>query len=532
MNCSEEKEERIKKDGQWTSYSLKKEDSIFCIERNEKEVYTEKLGTSSIVYSVEFFFDSEGNCCSFKENQEMSHESHTDNNYEIEGIKMVSNIEKVEKNAVVSKERPSENRTYRWNLDLLKSKLSKKKGDYHFFTKVPQAPAGAIFGITLRYRADEDPRKVDLGIGVYKTEEGHHYVFEVVKEAEKRIYNDLLEGEKKAYQNPEGNLELLDLSQKLVFGDNYTEIKNRLASSQSVGGTGAVKIAADFLKVFNPTTVYIPKETWSNHLVVFERAGLKVAEYSYFDYHTKGLDFTCLLDQIEQAPDKSVFLFHACAQNPTGVDPTHDQWKQIAAVMKRKNHFPIFDNAYQGLATGDIDRDAFSIRYFVEQGFELMVTQSYSKIMGLYGERIGVFHALLDSEKTAQNVKSQLRVVVRVNYSNPPLHPMRIALKVLSDPILYSRWLIELYEMSGRVQLMRKLLREELERINTPGDWSIITSQIGMFSFTGLTPDQCERMMNENHIYMLTNGRISMAGLNNKNVRFVAEGMKKSIENK
>ena len=421
-------------------------------------------------------------------------------------------------------------------LNLLRTQLSsvlllnQTNTSNDFFKHVPEAPIDAILGTTIKYRADKDPRKVDLGVGAFRTEEAQPYIFEVVKIAEKEIYEELANGKSnKEYQPSEGNADFLELSKKVVFGPNFGSNTKRIASSQACGGTGALRIAADFLKVFNPTTIYLPVPTWGNHQSIFKSSGLQVADYPYYKDSTRGLDLEGLLKRFEEIPDKSVILLHACAHNPTGVDPSPEEWQKIAAVMKKKNHFPFFDNAYQGFASGDLHKDAYSIRYFVEQGFQMIVTQSYSKTIGLYGERAGAFHLLCENEKTAHNALTQIRIVVRTNYSNPPLHPMKLVLKVLSNEKLYNHWLSELQIVAGRIIKMRKLLRDELERIQTPGDWSNITNQIGMFTYTGMTVNQSKRMIDQHHVYMLTNGRISMPGLNTKNVGYVAECMKKSI---
>lgn len=417
-------------------------------------------------------------------------------------------------------------------LNLLKGQVTSSGATNDFFAHVPKAPLNPILGMSVLFRADKNENKVDLGVGAYKTEEGQPYVFEVVKAAEKEIHNDLLSGKiNKEYQGSEGNQEYLDLSQKIVFGEElYAKLKGRISSSQSLGGTGALRIAADFLIKFFPSTVYVPDPTWENHHSIFKTAGLKVEEYPYWNPTTRGIHLEALLKRFEEIPNKSIILLHSCAHNPTGIDPTPDQWKQIAAVLKKKNHYPFFDNAYQGFASGDLQKDAFAIRYFAEQGFQMIVTQSYSKTIGLYGERAGAFHILSSSSNIADNLITQLRIVVRVNYSNPPLHPMRIVTKVLSSKVLYSNWLDELKIVAGRIIQMRKLLREELERIGAPGKWDNITNQIGMFSYTGLSETQSERMINDHHVYMLKNGRISMSGVTTKNVQTIAGAIKKSIE--
>jgi aspartate/tyrosine/aromatic aminotransferase len=416
---------------------------------------------------------------------------------------------------------------------LLKSQLllNNTNNSKDRFSHVPKAPLDAILGLSTLFKSDKDPNKVDLGIGAYRTSDGKPYVFNVVKEAEVMIFSETMTGKNyKEYQSSEGNQDFLDLSKKVVFGDLTTKLKSRISSAQAVGGTGALRIAADFLKKFSPSKIHIPNPTWGNHQAIFNSAGLEYAEYPYYNSKTRGLDIEGILKYFNNIPDNSIVLLHACAHNPTGVDPTEDEWKKIAEVMWSKNHYPFFDNAYQGFASGDLDKDAFAIRYFAEKGFEMIVTQSYSKTLGLYGERAGCFHILTGTEKTSESVLTQLRIVIRVNYSNPPLHSMKVVLKVLSDQNLYKQWLSELKIVAGRIIEMRKLLRQELEKINTPGNWENITNQIGMFSYTGLTKKQSERMVNQYHIYMLGNGRISMSGVNSSNVKYIEESMKKSIE--
>lgn len=393
-----------------------------------------------------------------------------------------------------------------------------------------------ILGMSVLYKKDTDPKKVDLGVGAFRTEEGKPYIFDVIREAEKHLLNDLNSGKiNKEYQGSEGNHEYLELSKKVIFGDSlFSSLKSKVASTQSVGGTGALRIAADFIRKFpfsnTAPTIYLPKPTWGNHHAIFKQAGFKVEEYPYWKKETRGLDLEGMIKKFKDIPSKSIVLLHACAHNPTGVDPSDKEWETICNVMKEKNHFTFFDNAYQGFASGNLEKDAFAIRHFANQGLQMIVTQSYSKTLGLYGERAGAFHLLCSNEKTAENCLTQLRIVVRTNYSNPPLHPMRLVLTVLKDKNLYSGWLNELEAVAGRIIEMRKLLREELERIKTPGNWDNITNQIGMFSYTGMTEKQCERMINNCHIYMLKNGRISMSGVTKKNVKYIAQSIKKSVE--
>ena len=237
---------------------------------------------------------------------------------------------------------------------------------------------------------------------------------------------------------------------------------------------------------------------------------------------------------LERAPEGSIVLLHACAHNPTGVDPTREQWKEIAGVVRARRHFPFFDCAYQGFASGDLERDAWAVRYFVEQGFELCVAQSFAKNFGLYGERAGAFHFVAapggaDAAGTATRVASQLAILQRSEISNPPAYGARIAGCVLNDPALFAEWEENLRTMSGRIIRMREELRGKLEALGTPGTWNHITDQIGMFSFTGLTEKQVLRIREDAHVYMTKNGRISMAGLNSKNVDYFAKAVDKVV---
>jgi len=238
-----------------------------------------------------------------------------------------------------------------------------------------------------------------------------------------------------------------------------------------------------------------------------------------------------MLGDLSKAPDGSIVLLHACAHNPTGVDPTQEQWKEISQVMKEKKHFSFFDLAYQGFASGDINRDAWAIRYFVEQGHELCVSQSFAKNFGLYNERTGTLSFAVDSKEHAVAIHSQLCALIRPNYSNPPAHGARIVKTVLSNPALVVEWKEELKYMSGRIDKCRHLLFEELTKLGTPGSWKHIITQIGMFSFLGLTVPQCKAMISKHHVYLLENGRISMAGVTTKNAACVARAIDDVVRN-
>lgn len=318
----------------------------------------------------------------------------------------------------------------------------------------------------------------------------------------------------------------------ILGGADSPAIKEkRVASFQTISGTGAVHLGALFLAKFyqGNKTVYLSDPTWANHHQIFTNVGLPIASYPYFSKETRGLDFEGMKSALLGAPERSVVLLHACAHNPTGVDPTLEQWKEIAEVIRLKNHFPFFDSAYQGFASGDLLRDNAAVRYFVEQGFEFVVAQSFAKNFGLYGERAGCFHVVTapasDAEATITRIASQLSILQRSEISNPPLYGARIASIVLNDPKLFSEWEENLKTMSGRIISMRKALRSKIEELNTPGTWNHITDQIGMFSFTGLSETQVQKIRSDYHIYMTKNGRISMAGLNTRNVEYVAKAI-------
>ena len=329
-------------------------------------------------------------------------------------------------------------------------------------------------------------------------------------------------------------------SQKLIFGSSSPALQeDRAISLQTISGTGAVHLGALFLNRFYSTptpeakAVYLSNPTWANHNQIFSNVKLPIKTYPYFSAETKGLDFKGMIKALEDAPEGGIVVLHACAHNPTGVDPTKDQWKDIAALMKRRALFPFFDCAYQGFASGDLNKDAWAIRYFVEQGFELVVAQSYAKNFGLYGERAGCFHFVAspasDSKDTATRVASQLAILQRSEISNPPAFGARVASLILNDEKLFAEWEENLREMSGRIISMRTSLREKLESMKTPGTWNHITDQIGMFSFTGLSEEQVLKIRDESHVYMTKNGRISMAGLNTNNVDYFAKAVDKIV---
>ncbi|OWP05873.1 hypothetical protein B2J93_991 [Marssonina coronariae] len=392
---------------------------------------------------------------------------------------------------------------------------------------VPQAAEDPLFGLMAAYRADPFDQKVDLGIGAYRDDDAKPWVLPV---ADELLRNDPALNHE--YLPIAGLATFTSAAAKLILGaDSPALSEKRACSVQTISGTGAVHLGALFLKRFFPGTprVYFSNPTWANHNQIFSNVAIPIATYPYFSKETKGLDFAGMKKAIADAPDRSIILLHACAHNPTGVDPTKEQWKELAVLLRHKSHFPFFDCAYQGFASGDLSKDAWAVHHFVEQGFELCIAQSFAKNFGLYGERAGCLHFVTgpgtDAERTIGRISSQLAILQRSEISNPPAYGARIASMVLNDEALFKEWEENLRTMAGRIITMRKELRGKLEALGTPGTWNHITDQIGMFSFTGLSEKQVLTLRDVAHVYMTKNGRISMAGLNSKNIDYFAKAV-------
>jgi aspartate aminotransferase len=288
-----------------------------------------------------------------------------------------------------------------------------------------------------------------------------------------------------------------------------------------------LRIGGQFLARHYPDAkrIYLPTPSWGNHTPIFKDSGLEVHQYRYYDKKTIGLDIKGLVEDLQKAPEKSIVLLHACAHNPTGVDPTPDQWKQISDVMKSKKHFAFFDMAYQGFASGDITKDAAAFRMFVKEGHSVCLAQSFAKNMGMYGERVGAFSITCANADEQKAVESQIKIVVRPMYSNPPLGGARIVSAVLNQPDLYKEWLSEVKKMADRIITMRNELKTGLKEAGSTKNWDHITRQIGMFCYSGLTPEQVEKIMKEHHVYLTKDGRISMAGITSHNVKYLAKAL-------
>lgn len=399
------------------------------------------------------------------------------------------------------------------------------------FESITMAPPDPILGVSEAFRADTNDMKLNLGVGAYRTEELSPYVLKVVRKAE----NLMLEREEnKEYLPIEGLAAFNKATAELLFGaDNPVIQQQRVATIQGLSGTGSLRLAAALIERYFPgAKVIISSPTWGNHKNIFNDARVPWSEYRYYDPKTVGLDFDGMILDIKAAPEGSFVLLHGCAHNPTGIDPTPEQWEEIADVIQEKNHIPFFDVAYQGFASGSLDEDASSVRLFAARGMELLVAQSYSKNLGLYAERIGAINVVCSSADAAVRVKSQLKRIARPMYSNPPVHGAKIVANVVGNPSLFNEWKKEMEMMAGRIKSVRQKLYDSLCAKDKSGkDWSFILKQIGMFSFTGLNKAQSDNMTNKWHVYMTKDGRISLAGLSAAKCEYLADAIIDSFHN-
>eukprot|EP00268_Persea_americana_P051845 TRINITY_DN5762_c0_g1_i1.p1 TRINITY_DN5762_c0_g1~~TRINITY_DN5762_c0_g1_i1.p1 ORF type:complete len:419 (+),score=77.81 TRINITY_DN5762_c0_g1_i1:34-1290(+) len=409
---------------------------------------------------------------------------------------------------------------------LIRRNLSTWNG---WWEKVGPAPADSTFGITDAFLADPSPNKINLGVGAYRDDQGRPVVLQCVRDAAARISGS----EFMEYLPIGGSLTIVEECVKLAYGEKSDVIQEkRFAGVQALSGTGACRLFAEFQKRFLPESrIYMPIPTWNNHHSIWREAGVPQRTFHYYHPECKGLDFPALMVDVKNAPNRSVFLLHACAHNPTGVDPSEEQWKEISYQFKVRNHFPFFDMAYQGFASGNLDRDAQAIRIFLEDGHLIGCAQSFAKNMGLYGQRVGCLSVLCKDEKQAIAVKSQLQQIARPMYSNPPVYGALLVSTILSNPDLKSLWVKEMKGMVDRITRMRTALRENLEKRGSL-NWEHITNQIGMFCYTGLTPEQVDRLTHNFHIYMTRDGRISMAGVNTHNVDYLANSIHEVMKSK
>ncbi|RAK74751.1 putative aspartate transaminase [Aspergillus fijiensis CBS 313.89] len=398
-------------------------------------------------------------------------------------------------------------------------------------------PADEIFALNRAYNNDTFPQKVSLGVGVYRTDDGKPWPLPVVRQAEQQLLaeDNLFRHE---YTAIEGDIPFLELARDLMFGfdakqatEQQTAQKGRIGSVQAVAGTGANHLGALFLAhKMKPRTVWLSDPSWANHLTIWELAGVPRRTYPYYKADTRSFDFEGMMATLEaSAQAGDVILLHACAHNPTGLDPNREQWKAIADLCERKQIFPFFDSAYQGFASGSADEDAWAVRYFLNEKphLEMCVAQSFSKNFGLYGQRVGAFHYVLPqgSQHLRDLVVNNLCHLIRGEFSMGPVGGCTIVKKVLTNDELTAQWHDDLKVMSSRIKSMRQALFNELVRLETPGTWKHIVEQNGMFSYTGLTPTQVEALKEKYHIYLLKSGRASISGLSQGNVAYVAQAI-------
>lgn len=391
------------------------------------------------------------------------------------------------------------------------------------FFPVEMAPHDPILGLNETYNADLRAEKVNLGVGVYYDEAGKVPLLRAVQAAEEAR---VAEHAPRSYLPIEGLAPYDTAVQKLLFGAESGIVESgRLITAQSIGGTGALKLGADFLfRLTGKRLVAISDPSWENHRALFEAAGYEVVTYPYYDAATNGLNLAGMLEGIEALPEGSVVLLHACCHNPTGVDLGLADWARVIDVIQRKNHVPFLDIAYQGFGE-NLQDDALAVRLFAETGMPFLVASSFSKSFSLYGERVGALTLVTSTADETDRVMSQLKRVIRTNYSNPPTHGAKVVAAVLNNPELYAMWEDELAEMRERIRGMRQALAEKLKEAGVTQDVDYIQRQRGMFSYSGLNKDQVKRLADEFAIYAVSSGRICVAALNNGNIDHVANAI-------
>lgn len=393
------------------------------------------------------------------------------------------------------------------------------------FSAVEMAPRDPILGLIEQFNVDSNPNKVNLGVGVYFDDNGKLPLLQCVQAAEKAMMD---KPTARGYLPIDGIAAYDAAVKSLVFGADSEPVKSgRVTTVQGIGGTGGLKIGADFLKKLNPTAkLLISDPSWENHRALFTSAGFEVETYRYYDAAKRGVDFDGMLADISAAPAGTIILLHACCHNPTGYDITAAQWDQVIAAIQAKGLVSFLDMAYQGFGNG-IQEDGAVIGKFVAAGLDFFVSTSFSKSFSLYGERVGALSVLCASKEEADRVLSQLKIVIRTNYSNPPTHGGAVVAAVLGNPELRALWEKELGEMRVRIKAMRQKLVDGLKAAGVKQDMSFITQQIGMFSYSGLSKDQMVRLRNEFAVYGTDTGRMCVAALNSKNIDYVCQAIAK-----
>lgn len=391
------------------------------------------------------------------------------------------------------------------------------------FADFTAAPPDPILGLSEAFKNDPNPNKINLGVGVFKDTEGNTPIPESVKTAEAR----LLQAEHtKSYLPIDGSPEYASAVQRVLFGDDHAIIKGKRAvTTQTPGGTGALRVAADFVRRMLPeTTVWMSDPTWPNHPDVFTAAGLPMQSYPYFDASTNGVKFDAMMQTVRNIPPGDMILIHGCCHNPTGVDLSPQQWQEVSAVVAQRGILPLIDFAYQGFANG-LREDAIGLMTMCDAVAELIICSSFSKNFGLYSERAGALTLVADDAEAAQTAQSHIKRCIRANYSNPPEHGSSIVNTVLNDPALRAQWEEEVTTMRDRINTMRHLFVETLSAKGATRDFSFIAQQRGMFSFSGLTPEQVKALRDKYAIYIVGSGRINVAGMTEDNMDYLCEAI-------
>jgi len=395
------------------------------------------------------------------------------------------------------------------------------------FNAVEMAPRDPILGLTEQYVADTNPKKVNLGVGVYYDDNGKLPLLQCVQKAEEKM---MAAHAARGYLPIDGIAAYDAAVKSLVFGAESEPVKSgRVATVQALGGTGGLRVGADFLKKLNPSAkVLISDPSWENHRALFTQAGFTVETYPYYDAAKKGINFDGMLTALDTAPAGTIVVLHACCHNPTGYDLTAAQWDQVVTAVKTRKLVAFLDMAYQGFGQG-IAEDGLAVQKFVASGEDFFVSTSFSKSLSLYGERVGALSVLCADKDEAARVLSQLKIVIRTNYSNPPTHGGQIAATILNTPELRALWEQELAGMRVRIKEMRTALVAKLKSKGVQRDFSFITQQVGMFSYSGLTKEQMVRLRSEFGVYGIESGRICVAALNTKNIDYVTECIAKVV---
>ena len=384
------------------------------------------------------------------------------------------------------------------------------------FSNLVREEPDPIIKTMQQYHKDTNPQKIDVSIGVYKDEAGACYEFPSITQA-KQILHDNDPGHN--YTNMAGITDFVAGAQKLVFGDEIVK-QDKLASIQAISGTGSLHIAMLLYREAGYTNYYIGTPTWQNYQPMIEHIGGKVTTYKHYNEEARLVDFDCVLSALNSAPSKSVFLFQTCCHNPTGADFTRKQWEQIGSIMQKRQLLPLLDTACQGFSSGTPDQDAWPIRYLYSLNLEFIVCQSFSKNMGLYSERCGAVHVVVQDKDFVPNVQSNLVALFRHECSFAPAFGARLVAIILNNDKLRNQWLDELYESTMRLKHSRQRILEKLTQLKTPGDWRNVVEQNGLFWYSGLTKEQNEQLIEKHNVYSTTMGRVNVAGLNNKNIDY------------